>query len=56
MPDAHVRFRYHASSKTATDVWKQLDEAQQIRLLWSRGWRDAPWWGFDRAKRLLLPT
>lgn len=57
MPDAHVRFRYHASSKTATDVWKQLDEAQQIRLSWSRGWRDrAVMVGFDRAKRLLLPA
>jgi glycosyltransferase involved in cell wall biosynthesis len=57
MPDAHVRFRYHASSKTATDVWKQLDEAQQIRLSWSRARRDrAVMVGFDRAKRLLLPA
>jgi glycosyltransferase involved in cell wall biosynthesis len=56
MPDAHARFRYHASSKTGTDVWKQLDEAQQIRLTWSRTWRDrAVMVGFDRAKRLLLP-
>jgi glycosyltransferase involved in cell wall biosynthesis len=57
MPDAHVRFRYHAASKTGTDVWKQLDEAQQIRLSWSRSWRDrAVMSGFDRAKRLLLPA
>jgi glycosyltransferase involved in cell wall biosynthesis len=57
MPDPHVRFRYHATSKTATDVWKQLDEAQEIRLRWSRTWRDrAVMVGFDRAKRALLPA
>ena len=57
MEPAHVRFRWHATSKTATNVWKQLDEAQQIRLAWSRSWRDrAVMIGFDRAKRALLPT
>jgi glycosyltransferase involved in cell wall biosynthesis len=56
MRDAHVRFRYHAGSKTGTNVWKQLDEAQQIRLSWSRSWRDrAVMVGLDRAKRLVLP-
>ena len=54
---AHVRFRYHAASKTATDVWRQQDEAMQIRLRWSRSWRDrAVMVGFDRLKRLMLPA
>jgi glycosyltransferase involved in cell wall biosynthesis len=57
MTEAHVRFRWHATSKTATDVWKQLDEAQEIRLAWSRNWRDrAVMEGFDRSKRAILPT
>jgi glycosyltransferase involved in cell wall biosynthesis len=52
----HVRFRWHATSKTATNVWKQLDEAQEIRLGWSRTWRDRSIMvGFDRGKRALLP-
>ena len=56
MLDPHVRFRYHAESKTGTDVWKQLDEAQEIRLRWSRSRRDrALMVGFDQAKRRLLP-
>jgi glycosyltransferase involved in cell wall biosynthesis len=56
MPGSHVRFRYHAESKTGTDVWKQLDEAQEIRLRWSRSLRDrALMVGFDQAKRRLLP-
>jgi glycosyltransferase involved in cell wall biosynthesis len=56
MPKAHVRFRWHAASKSATDVWKQQDEARQIRLQWSRSARDrAVMLGFDRAKRILLP-
>ena len=57
LPGAHVRFRYHESSKTATDVWRQQDEALAIRLQWSRTWRDR--WvmlGLDRAKRVLLPA
>jgi glycosyltransferase involved in cell wall biosynthesis len=57
LPGAHVRFRYHAASKTATDVWRQQDEALQIRLAWSRTWRDrAVMVGFDRLKRAVLPT
>jgi glycosyltransferase involved in cell wall biosynthesis len=57
MPQAHVRFRWHATSKSATDVWKQQDEARAIRLRWSRSARDrAVMLGFDRAKRVLLPV
>ena len=57
LPRAHVRFRWHASSKSATDVWKQQDEARAIRLQWSRSARDrAVMLGFDRAKRVLLPV
>ena len=57
MPDPHVRFRWHATSKSATDVWRQQDEALQIRLQWSRTWRDrAVMVGFDRLKRALLPA
>jgi glycosyltransferase involved in cell wall biosynthesis len=57
LPQPHVRFRWHASSKSATDVWKQQDEASAIRLQWSRSGRDrAVMLGFDRAKRVLLPV
>jgi glycosyltransferase involved in cell wall biosynthesis len=57
MPQAHVRFRWHAASKSATDVWKQQDEARAIRLQWSRSARDrAVMLGFDRLKRVLLPV
>jgi hypothetical protein len=52
-----VRFRWHAASKSATDVWKQQDEARAIRLQWSRSARDrAVMLGFDRLKRVLLPV
>jgi glycosyltransferase involved in cell wall biosynthesis len=57
MPGPHVRFRWHATSKSATDVWKQQDEARDIRLGWSRSARDrAVMLGFDRLKRVLLPV
>jgi glycosyltransferase involved in cell wall biosynthesis len=57
MPDAHVRFRWHDESKSGSDPWKAQNEAQQIRLQWSHGWRDrAAMVGFDRAKRVLLPV
>jgi hypothetical protein len=57
LPGAHVRFRYHDSSKTATDVWRQQDEALQIRLRWARNPRDrALMIGFDRLKRAVLPA
>jgi hypothetical protein len=57
MPAPHVRFRWHAESKSGSDVWKQQDEAQAIRLQWSRGLvARAVMVGFDRGKRLLLPV
>jgi glycosyltransferase involved in cell wall biosynthesis len=57
MPQAHVRFRWHATSKSATDAFKAQDEAREIRLQWSRGVRDrAVMVGFDRLKRVLLPV
>jgi glycosyltransferase involved in cell wall biosynthesis len=56
LPASHVRFRYHATSKSATDVWKQQDEALQIRLLWARTRRQrAAMVGFDQLKRIVLP-
>jgi glycosyltransferase involved in cell wall biosynthesis len=57
LPAAHVRFRWHAASKSASDVWTQQDEAQQIRQQWSRSRRDrAVMVAFDRAKRIVLPV
>jgi glycosyltransferase involved in cell wall biosynthesis len=57
MPAPHVRFRWHAASKSGSDVWTQQDEAQAIRLQWSRSARDrAVMVGFDRAKRVVLPV
>jgi glycosyltransferase involved in cell wall biosynthesis len=54
---ALVRFRYHAESKSARDVWRQQDEALAIRLRWARNARDrAVMTGFDRLKRMVLPT
>jgi glycosyltransferase involved in cell wall biosynthesis len=53
---AIVRFRYHATSKSARDVWRQQDEALAIRLQWARNGRDrAIMQGFDRFKRVALP-
>lgn len=57
LPRAHVRFRFHADSKSARDVWRQQDEALEIRLRWARNRRDrAIMIGFDRLKRALLPV
>jgi len=51
-----VDFRYHSASKSSSDVWTQLDEAQSIRLRYApnaparalmRGW--------EGAKRAILP-
>jgi glycosyltransferase involved in cell wall biosynthesis len=57
MAGPHVRFRWHETSKSATDAFKAQDEARAIRLQWSRTWRDrAVMLGFDRAKRALLPV
>ena len=54
---ALVRFRYHETSKSARDVWRQQDEALAIRLRWARNARDrAAMIGFDRLKRRLVPT
>jgi glycosyltransferase involved in cell wall biosynthesis len=54
---ALVRFRYHADSKTARDVWRQQDEALAIRLQWARNGRDrAVMTGFDGLKRRALPV
>jgi hypothetical protein len=52
-----VRFRWHSHSKSSTDPWKAQDEAQRIRMQWSRGWVDrAVMVSFDRSKRILLPA
>jgi glycosyltransferase involved in cell wall biosynthesis len=54
---ALVRFRYHPTSKSARDVWRQQDEALAIRLQWARNGRDrAVMQGFDRLKRAALPV
>jgi len=54
--EALVDFRYHPASKSSSDVWTQLDEAQAIRLGWAtnplqrglmRGW--------EGTKRAVLP-
>jgi glycosyltransferase involved in cell wall biosynthesis len=56
LPGAHVRFRYHPTSKSARDIWTQQDEALEIRLRWARNARDrAVMIGFDRLKRAVLP-
>jgi glycosyltransferase involved in cell wall biosynthesis len=56
IPEGLVRFRYHPGSKTARDVWLQLDEALAIRLAWARGPRDRLIMrGFDAVKRAILP-
>jgi glycosyltransferase involved in cell wall biosynthesis len=53
----HVRFRFHSASKSARDVWTQMDEALAIRLGWARNARDqAVMIGLDELKRRLLPT
>lgn len=56
LPEPLVRFKYHATSKTGSNVWIQQDEALRTRLRWARGPRDrAAMLGFDRAKRAILP-
>jgi glycosyltransferase involved in cell wall biosynthesis len=57
LPQAHVRFRYHAESKTGRDALKAQDEALQIRLRWARNALDrAVMIAFDRFKRVVLPA
>jgi glycosyltransferase involved in cell wall biosynthesis len=56
LPSTHVRFRYHAASKTARNVWLQLDEALAIRTLWARNDRDrAIMVGLERLRRRVAP-
>jgi glycosyltransferase involved in cell wall biosynthesis len=56
MQEPLVRFRIHEGSKTGGDIWRQLDEAQRIRLGWARTaperWlmRSLEW-----SKRAILP-
>lgn len=55
-PEPLVRFRYHPKSKSTRDVWRQHDEALEIRLKWARGPLDrAIMRGWESAKRLILP-
>jgi glycosyltransferase involved in cell wall biosynthesis len=56
VPETLLRFRYHSDSKTVSNVWRQHDEALEIRLRWARGPADrAAMRGLDRAQRLILP-
>jgi glycosyltransferase involved in cell wall biosynthesis len=56
LPEPLVRFRFHEASKTGSDVWVQLDEAQTIRLGFARNPLErAAMRAFDRAKRAILP-
>jgi glycosyltransferase involved in cell wall biosynthesis len=51
-----VNFRYHPTSKSSTDVWTQLDEAQAIRLGWARNPIDRTLMrSWEGAKRAVLP-
>jgi glycosyltransferase involved in cell wall biosynthesis len=51
-----VNFRYHPTSKSSSDVWTQLDEAQRIRLGWARNPFDrAMMRSWEGAKRAILP-
>lgn len=51
-----VRFRYHETSKSSSDVWTQLDEALEIRLRWARNPLDRLIMsGSERARRAVLP-
>lgn len=55
MPEALVRFRYHPSSKSASDVGTQLREALEIRLKWARGPQERLLMrGLDLLKRAVL--
>jgi glycosyltransferase involved in cell wall biosynthesis len=51
-----VDFRYHPASKSTSDVWTQLDEAQAIRLGWARNpLQRGVMRGWEGAKRAILP-
>jgi glycosyltransferase involved in cell wall biosynthesis len=56
IPEALVRFRFHADSKTSKDVWTQQRELLEIRLKRARNRRQrAAMLSIDRAKRAILP-
>lgn len=51
-----VNFRYHPQSKSTSDVWTQLDEAQRIRLGWARNpFERGLIRAWEGAKRAILP-
>jgi len=51
-----VRFRYHAESKTGSNIELQLDEGLEVRLKRARGpVSRATMRGLERAKRAILP-
>jgi glycosyltransferase involved in cell wall biosynthesis len=51
-----LNFRYHSASKTTTDVWTQLNEAQEIRLRWARNpLQRQIMRGYEAARRAILP-
>jgi GT2 family glycosyltransferase len=55
-PEALVRFRYHAESKTGSDYDRGQREALEIRLRWARGRRDRMLMeGYDTFKREVFP-
>jgi glycosyltransferase involved in cell wall biosynthesis len=56
IPEPLVNFRYHATSKSESDVWTQLDEAREIRLGWARNpIQRGVMSGWEGAKRAILP-
>lgn len=56
LPEALVRFRFHAGSKTASEVWVQQEELLEIRLGRARNRRQrAAMLAIERAKRAILP-
>ena len=51
-----LNFRYHPGSKTTTDVWTQLNEAQEIRLRWARNpLQRGIMRGYEGTRRAILP-
>jgi glycosyltransferase involved in cell wall biosynthesis len=51
-----LNFRYHPTSKTTTDVWVQLNEANEIRLRWARNpLQREIMRGWDLTRRAVLP-
>jgi hypothetical protein len=51
-----LNFRYHPDSKTTTDVWVQLNEANAIRLGWARNpLQRGIMRSYEGARRAILP-